>query len=159
MLPDLGVFHVLQRHGVPFVIIGGHAVNLHGYARATEDADAVWLRSEDSEHRLLSALVELDARYLGKQIDPTTGLEKEYPISLAHIRSHHLMMLWTRFGFLDLFDYIPGYPDADVNLITADAVVDGGLQFVSREWIEKLKRASGRPKDLDDLEGLANPDK
>jgi len=27
----------LQKHGVPFVLIGGHAVNYHGYVRSTED--------------------------------------------------------------------------------------------------------------------------
>ncbi|MFH0908725.1 MAG: hypothetical protein V1929_08185 [bacterium] len=28
------VFHILQKHGVPFVVIGGHAVNAHGFIRA-----------------------------------------------------------------------------------------------------------------------------
>ena len=38
------VFEVLTRYGVPFVVIGGHAVNYHGYIRATEDRDIVLLR-------------------------------------------------------------------------------------------------------------------
>ena len=35
----LNVFQLLARAGVPFVIIGGHAVVFHGYLRTTEDAD------------------------------------------------------------------------------------------------------------------------
>lgn len=46
MAPDLQVLEVLARHGVPFVVIGGHAVNFHGSLRATEDTDepvaSVW---------------------------------------------------------------------------------------------------------------------
>ena len=49
----LTVFQLLARAGVPFVIIGGHAVNFHGYVRATEDADLVFQRSSAAEAALL----------------------------------------------------------------------------------------------------------
>ena len=45
MAPDPGILDVLTRHAVPFVVVGGHAVNLHGYIRATEDTDVLWVRS------------------------------------------------------------------------------------------------------------------
>ena len=35
----LSVFQLLAHAGVPFVIIGGHAVVFHGYVRTTEDAE------------------------------------------------------------------------------------------------------------------------
>ncbi len=38
----LSVFQLLARAGVPFVIIGGHAVVFHGYVRTTEDADLIF---------------------------------------------------------------------------------------------------------------------
>ena len=44
MSPSPGLLDVLSEHGVPFVVIGGHAVNLHGVLRATEDTDLLWLR-------------------------------------------------------------------------------------------------------------------
>jgi hypothetical protein len=37
----LQVFEVLARAQVPYVIIGGHAVNFYGYVRTTEDADVI----------------------------------------------------------------------------------------------------------------------
>jgi hypothetical protein len=62
MPPDLQIFDVLRRHGVPFVAVGGHAVNAHGFRRATEDTDVIWLRSVESEQKLLTAMAEIDAR-------------------------------------------------------------------------------------------------
>ena len=41
--PDL--FKHLEEYEVPFVVIGGHAVNYHGFIRATEDVDIVFLRT------------------------------------------------------------------------------------------------------------------
>jgi hypothetical protein len=31
----------LQKSGVPFIVIGGHAVSFHGQIRATEDVDVI----------------------------------------------------------------------------------------------------------------------
>ena len=45
MTPDFHLFDVLTRHGVPFVVVGGHAVNFHGFIRGTEDTDVLWVRS------------------------------------------------------------------------------------------------------------------
>jgi hypothetical protein len=39
MLPEFRLFDVRARHGVPFVVVGGHAVNFHGFIRATEDTE------------------------------------------------------------------------------------------------------------------------
>ena len=44
MSPGPSLLDVLCKHGVPFVVIGGHAVNVHGVLRATEDTDLLWLR-------------------------------------------------------------------------------------------------------------------
>ncbi|QOV92066.1 hypothetical protein [Humisphaera borealis] len=154
-MPETDIFLVLWRHGVPFTIIGGHAVNFHGYVRATEDADLVWLRTPDSEVRLLAALTELGARYYGTEKDPATGLEKDYAVSLPYIQSMQLMMLWTRDGFVDLFAYVPGLPDVPVQQLIDTSVENNGLRYVTRDWLFKLKRASGRTKDLLDIEQLS----
>ena len=154
--PDGGdnPFEVLRRHGVPFVIIGGYAVNFHGYGRATEDFDVVWMRSPAADESLLLALSELEAHYIDDDIDPATGIERTRPVSAAYLAANHLLMVWTRFGYLDLFDYVPGYPLADVAEMISTAVEHDGLRFASREWILAMKRASGRRKDLDDIRAL-----
>ena len=151
---EVGILEALARHGVPFVIVGGHAVFVHGHQRQTEDVDVVWRRSPESEAALAAALAELDARYIGKEIDPATGIERTHEVSLPFIQSRHLMMLWTKLGFLDLFDYIPGYANADVNELFATSVESPPYRFASLEWLRKMKQASGRPKDVEDLKNL-----
>ncbi|MSR27812.1 MAG: hypothetical protein EXS06_12480 [Planctomycetaceae bacterium] len=157
MAPDLRLLEVLARHGVRFVVIGGHAVNFHGSIRATEDTDILWIRSPGMETNLLSALEELDARFIGTEIDSITGIEQLHPVSAPFVRSRRLMMLCTTAGFLDLFDYVPGIPDEPVTTVWETAVELDGVRFASLEWLRRMKRAAGRPKDLLDLENLADP--
>jgi hypothetical protein len=154
MPPDLQLLDVLRRHGVPFVVIGGHAVNAHGYRRTTEDTDVVWLRSGQAERSLLMALNEIDAQYIGNEIDPATGIERTYPVSMAYIQSTPLMMLWTNRGFFDLFDYIPGFPSEAVESLFASSVEVDGTRYPSLADLRRMKQASGRTKDLLDLENL-----
>ena len=154
MSPDFRVFETLSRHGVPFVVIGGHAVSFHGYVRGTEDTDVLWVRSPESEAGLLLALDELEARYIGTEIDPATGIERTYPVTASFVRSQRLMMLCTNAGFLDLFDYVPGHPDVAVAAVLESSAKAEGVRFVSLEWLRRLKNAAGRPKDLLDLENL-----
>jgi hypothetical protein len=154
MPPDVRLLDLLRRHDVPFVAVGGHAVNIHGYRRATEDTDVVWLRSPETEQTLLAALTEIDARWIGKEIDPATGIERTYPVTLAFIQSSSLMMLWTASGFFDLFDYVPGIPNESAQSLYASSMEADGFRFASLEHLRKMKLASGRTKDLLDLENL-----
>ena len=153
---EIHIFDAFKRHGVPFLIVGGHAVNFHGHLRQTEDTDIVWIRSPEAEKALASALAEIDAQYIGKEIDPSTGIERTYPVSLQFIQARDLMMLCTKFGFLDLFSYVPGHPDADVEAFYDAGVDSKGLRYASLQWLQKMKTASGRSKDLEDLEKLGS---
>lgn len=145
---------VLAKHNVPLVIIGGHAVTYHGYVRATEDTDIVVKRSPEMDQALFAALREMNARWIGDELDPETGVERTFPVSLSYIRSTRLMMLITDFGFLDIFDYIPGYPGEAVEELFTTAVESAGRKYSSLEWLRKMKQVTGRPKDLLDLENL-----
>lgn len=154
MTPEFRLLDVLTRHGVPFVVVGGHAVSFHGFIRGTEDTDVLWIRSPAAEASLLRALEELAAEFIGNEIDPATGIESTHPVTAAFIRAERLMMLCTSAGFLDLFDYVPGYPSVPVSTVWETGIDLDGIRFASLEWLRKLKQAAGRPKDLLDLEQL-----
>jgi len=154
MTPEFRVFEVLRRHHVPFVVVGGHAVTFHGFIRATEDTDVLWIRSPAAEESLLNALEEIAAEYIGNEIDPATGIERTHPVTASFVRAERLMMLCTTVGFLDLFDYVPGYPAVPVTTVWEAGVELDGIRFASLEWLRKLKQAAGRPKDLLDLDNL-----
>jgi hypothetical protein len=145
---------VLTKHNVPLVIIGGHAVTYHGYVRATEDTDVVVQRTAESDLALFAAILELNARWISDEIDPATGIERTFPVSLGYIQASRLMMLITDFGFLDIFDYIPGHPTEPVELLFASATESHGRRYASLDWLRKMKQISGRAKDQIDLENL-----
>ena len=151
----LELLRVLTRHQVPFVVIGGHAVSFHGHLRTTEDLDVIWLRSTASEPGLLSALTEANAKWISDEIDRATGLEKLVAVTEAYVSSTRLMMLVTDYGFLDVFDYVPGAPDADVNELYDTGITSGEVRYVSLEWLRRMKRAAGRPRDVEDLDNLS----
>ena len=150
----LELLRLLSRHGVPFVVIGGHAVSFHGHIRATEDVDLIWLRSPEAENTLLGALQEAHAQWIADEIDPATGIEQLVPVTLPYIRSSHLMMLVTDFGFLDLFDYVPGYPDTDPQQLFSESILSDQIRYVSLQWLEQMKKTSGRAQDQADLKNL-----
>jgi hypothetical protein len=154
MSDELNLLEVLGRHHIPYVVIGGHAVNFHGFVRVTEDTDLVWIRSTETEESLFQALIEIEAKYIGDEIDPATGIERTHPITLPFIQASPLMMLWTKFGFLDLFDYIPGLPKEDVQQLLESSIAAGGIRYVSLPWLRQMKVAAGRTKDRLDLENL-----
>ncbi len=144
MTPNALLHQTLRRFSVPFIIVGGDAVNYHGFRRDTEDTDVVWLRSPEAEQTLLQALTEVNAQYIGKEIDPLTRIERTYPVTLPFIQASHLMMLWTKHGFFDLFDYIPGFPNEDVRQLFDTSVEADGLCYASFAWLRKMKQAGGR---------------
>jgi hypothetical protein len=150
----LGIADHLLHHEVPSVIIGGHAVNVHGFARATEDVDIVFRRTAESEARLATALQQINAYWIGQEIDPATGIERTHPVTLEYVQQKHLMMLGTDLGFLDLFDFIPSMPGETVDDLFTTAIERNGRQFASLSWIRRMKQAADRPQDRIDLENL-----
>ena len=55
----------LTRAQVEFIVIGGVAVGVHGFIRATEDLDIVPDPSSENLQRLARVLVELNAEQVG----------------------------------------------------------------------------------------------
>ena len=53
LLHLLGRFH---QEGVEYVLVGGQAVRLNGYVRATEDIDVLVKASRDNGERIIRAL-------------------------------------------------------------------------------------------------------
>ena len=71
-------------HDVAFILIGGLAVTLHGYVRATKDVDIVPDPDASNMERLWDALTRLDAR----------------PADYEEFKPPELPVLFTREGFV-----------------------------------------------------------
>lgn len=144
----------LLAHRVPLVIIGGHAVIRYGYVRATEDTDIIFRRTVASEKALFEALDTLNAFWISDEIDPSTRIEKTVQVTQEFVNTEHLMMLGTDLGYIDIFDYIPGIDDLPTSAAFENVHLVEGRPYVDLKLLRKMKQASGRMKDLLDLENL-----
>lgn len=133
---------LLNSHEVKYLVVGGYAVGYHGYPRATNDLD-VWVAiAPENARQLVQVLTEF-----GFNVPDLS--EALFLISGKVIRM--------------------GLPPVRIELLTSASGVDfepcyrerlevewGGVpvKFISLDRLKMNKRASGRHKDLDDLEHL-----
>lgn len=153
-LDPVRIFAALQRHEVEYLTIGGVAVNAHGHVRNTRDVDILIEWSAENMQRLAAALGELDARLFGVDAD-LLDVDPRKPEDLLDGGNFTLR---TAAGGLDLFDpgEIPGgRPYEEMRPRAVEAVVEGvGIRAVGFDDLIRLKRESGRDRDLEDVATL-----
>ena len=148
------LLQALAAGGVEYILIGGLAANAHGAIRTTRDVDVVYARSQANLERLEKTLVPLRPYLRGAP----PGLP--FRVDLATLQAGLNFTLTTDLGELDLLGEIAGggrYED----LLRESEVLDlYGLrcQCLRLDALIRVKRAAGRPKDLEavaELEALA----
>jgi len=137
----------LTSAGVEFVVIGGIAVGVHGFARATKDLDIVPAPSPENMERLARVLVEIQAQHVGLGDDPVQLAEG------ANFR------LETIRGPLDILQWVAGIETDLAYLELAPKAMpvkfrDTQIRVCGLEHLRAMKRAAGRPQDLEDLRRL-----
>ena len=144
------LLRVLTDGRVDFIIVGGVAGVAHGSARLTQDLDVVYSRSSDNIRRLASAL----APYAPYLRDAPPGLPFRW--DEATIRRGLNFTLRTDLGDLDLFGELTGGGDYDAlvpHTVTLE-LFGTGCRCLDLEWLIRVKRAAGRPRDLEALAEL-----
>lgn len=136
---------LLLSHRVKFVVIGGHAVAVHGSPRMTEDLDVFVECSNTNARRLRRVLVDFGFGEAAPAVDILATPGRVFMIGVKPFR---IDVLTTISGVL--FDH------AWATRKRLDTEV-GKLPFISRDNLIANKRASGRPKDLADLALLGEP--
>jgi hypothetical protein len=144
----------LLRHEVDFVVIGGIAVLAHGHPRATFDVDFMADLGADNMTRLASALGELHAQVRGVdgellEVDPTD------PDQLASGANWTLV---TDAGWADFMPAAEGARSYSEIATAAVPVRGGSFRVVGLDDLIRMKRASGRDKDIDDIAALTHRD-
>ena len=135
---------LLRAHGVEYLLVGGYALAAHGHPRFTGDID-FWIAPEPPNiDRLLAALVAFGFGSLGLR-----------PEDFGDDSVVQLGRPPTR---IDLLTRIDGVNFADCWPRRLQVMLDGTeLQLIGLEDFKTNKRASGRQKDLADLEALEPP--
>ena len=136
--------------GVDCLMVGGFAATIHGSARLTQDVDFVYSRSPRNIERLVSALRPYDPYLRGAP----PGLPFEW--SAATVERGLNFTLTTAIGDVDLLGEIAGGGDYAALLPHSEEVALFGCRcrcLGLRELI-RVKRAAGRPKDLESVAEL-----
>lgn len=141
------LLHLLSAAGSRFLVVGAHALAVHGVVRATGDLD-VWIeRSADNARTVFDALSRFGApvRALGLSARDFEAIDRVVQIGLPPRR-------------IDVLTGISGavFEDAWPRRVMRD-VAGVPIPFLDRETLVANKRASGRRKDLADLEALGEP--
>jgi hypothetical protein len=148
---DLGeLIAVLARHGVNYLVIGGVATQVHGHRRTTMDLDLTPDPSPENLRRLGAALAELEAR-------PRDAGTEKMKISVGDPERLAIAAivppLLTRHGQIHILKEPKGARGFDQMRERALVVdLDGNeVAIVSLDDLIRMKRAAGRPSDLDDI--------
>ena len=124
------------------MIVGGYAVIYHGYVRTTGDLD-IWVALNPEN----AAQVESAVRSLGYN---PPGLKAEW-----FLRRGSVLRIGQEPLRFDIINDIDGVAFGDCYARRITAQLDGlEVNFIGLEDLKTNKRASGRNKDLADLDYL-----
>ena len=127
---------------VRFLIVGAYALGVHGRPRATGDLD-VWVdATPDNAARVMEALTAFGAPTTQVTADDFSRPGIVFQMGLPPMRIDVLTEL-TGLTFADAW---PGRISANFGPLTADVI--------GRDDFIKNKRATGRARDLGDVEAL-----
>ena len=141
--PDFKEFlRLLNTHNVEYLLIGGYAVGYHGYPRATNDMD-IWIAIHpDNAERMATVL-----RVFGFE---TPDLSPE-----LFLQDHSIVRMGLPPMRIEILTTISGVEFAACYAARVTTMIDGvEVNLISLPDLKVNKQASGRYKDLDDLEHL-----
>ncbi len=141
--PDFKEFlRLLNAHKVEYLLIGGYAVNYHGYPRATADMD-IWVAVHPANaDRIVAALKEFgfDAADLSPEL---------------FLRQWQIIRLGTPPLRIEIATTISGVDFSECYPKRVEDALDGvPVSLISLDHLKHNKKASGRHQDLADLEHL-----
>jgi phage replication-related protein YjqB (UPF0714/DUF867 family) len=133
---------LLDANGVEYLLIGGYAVAYHGYPRATEDID-LWIASyPENAQRIVSALKQFGFDL--PELSPDLFLKPDNIVRMG-VPPLRIELSTTISGV----DFHECYDTRITEVIDEISV-----SIINLDDLKKNKKASGRFRDLDDLERL-----
>lgn len=141
----LSFWKALRDSDVEYLLIGGYAINFHGYQRFTGDVD-IWLKDTlENRKKLRQAFIDCD---MG-----------DYPM----IESMQFIAGWTQFRLnngleLDILTEMKGlenYTFDECKAMASVADIDGvSIPFLHINQLIENKKVINRPKDQSDVLAL-----
>lgn len=141
--PDfLDFIRLLNRHRVKYLIVGAHALAFYGHPRNTGDLD-IWVKpSEENASKLIDVLTEFGFGSL--KLTKEDFMKENYVTQLGYPPLR-----------IDILNSISGVSFDDAYSNKMEGIVSGvSLKFIGTSEFLTNKRATGRPKDLGDINEL-----
>lgn len=150
------IFQCFNRHQVKYVIIGGVAVNLHGYFRATGDLDIAIALTDTELGKFIQCVKEL-------------GMKPRLPVALDDLADAEKRREWMEQKNMKVFSVYHPKDLADHIDVMIDQVVPFDQLYRNRVVMEDLglplpvasiadlitmKTHAGRGNDLQDIKAL-----
>ena len=133
---------LLNEHNVEYVIVGAYALAYYGSPRFTGDIDILVCPSQDNAKKILSALNHFGFGSLNLTIDDFLHSDSVIQLGVHPVR-------------IDIITSITGVTWEEANQGKQRGLYgDIPVFFLGREQYIINKRATGRKKDLADLEAL-----
>jgi hypothetical protein len=152
----VALFAVLEAARTRYVVVGGLALLLHGIDRLTADVDLVVDLSTDSVRDTVRALTEAGYRPLAP-VDPLELADPERRAAWQAERGMQVFSFWDTRQARPTVDIMISSPVPFDELwegAVPMTISDHSVRVASVEHLIRTKRASGRPKDLADIERL-----
>jgi hypothetical protein len=157
-LEDLeAVIGALEDAEVRYLVVGGVAVNAHGYPRATRDLDLVLALTPENVRVALAALKALEYRPM-------------VPVAIEEFADEGKRREWHEDRNMEVFalfsDRFPRTPvdlfvdepfdfeEALADSVTGELAPGLRIRLAGIATLIRMKEAAGRPRDRDDVEHL-----
>ena len=135
----------LNEAKVRYVLVGGYAVILHGYNRTTGDLD-IWLeRTEENYTRLVSAFRIFRMPIFDMSLD-----------NFLNAAQYDVFTFGVPPVSIDIMLNVKGLDFKEALSLAEWKVIDDvNVNLIDLQSLIKAKKASGRHRDLDDIENIA----
>lgn len=140
----------LEKANVRYALVGGYAVALHGAVRGTVDIDLVLALNREQFRKLEKAVA-------------TLGLKSHLPVTAEEVfdfREEYIarrnLIAWSFVNESNPTEVLAVIITHDVNeMETVDLQLGGfTVPVVSIDELIKMKKASARPQDIEDIAAL-----
>ena len=141
--PDFKDFlKLLNSHGVEYLIVGGYAVGLHGYPRATGDMD-IWIAVNALNAKKAAAVLR------------EFGMPEELITEGLFLEKDKVIRMGVPPVRIEVLTGASGVNFSECYSRREMVEIDGTqVNFICLEDLKVNKKASARHKDLEDLEHL-----
>ena len=140
----------LKKEKINYMIVGGYAVNFHGYSRNTVDIDLI-IKFTLANLKKIEKLLQQMGMVSRLPIDAVSV----YKFRDEYIKNRNLIA-WNFYNENDPTDQIDILINHDVSDFKSEKFRVGQLEFkvISKEDLIRMKKKAGRDKDLLDIKEL-----